>query len=84
MFLHLSVILFPGGTSASGSQECTPPRQTPPEQIPLRQDIPQADTLPGQTPPGQTPPQTDTIKTATAVEIMHPTGMHSCNKKVNL
>ena len=61
MFLHLTVILFTGGVSASGPRGQTPPRQTPPgqkspRQKPPRHTLPWADIPPGQTPPGRHPP----------------------------
>ena len=35
----------------------------------------------GGTPPGQTPPPADIPhQTATAADVTHPTGMHSCSK----
>ena len=62
---------------------CTPPGQTPhpwadilQADSPLgRHPPPCADTPWADTPPGQTPPFR---RTATAVDGMHPTGMHSC------
>ena len=55
MFLHLSVILFTGGSATPSGQTPRPSgghplRQTPPGQTSPRK------TSPGQTTPGQTPP----------------------------
>ena len=82
MFLHLSVILFPGrhpprqkpplGRHPPGRQPLSHhPRQTPP-----RGRHPQADrqTTPQPPPQADTPPQ----ETATTADGSHPTGMHSC------
>ena len=90
MFLHLSVILFPGrhpprqkpplGRHPPGRQPLshhprqTPPRQTPPGRNPPRQTLP-GQTTPQPATPRQTPPPQET---ATTADGSHPTGMHSC------
>ena len=71
MFLHLSVSHFVrrgGGVHPLGRH---PHRQTSPlgRHPPPGRHPPRADISPGQTPP----------KTATAADVTHPTGMHSCS-----
>ena len=70
MFLHLSVILFTGG-SASVHAGIPPPqsRHPPGSRHPQGTDTPQ-----GADPPGADTPQD---QTATVADCMHPTGMHS-------
>ena len=77
MFSQASVILFTGRQTpppwADTPLADTPGRHPPPSQTP-----PWTDTIPGQTPPyaDTTPPPLST-EMATAVDGMHPTGMHS-------
>ena len=53
----------------------TPPAPIPQINTPSLEGHPWLDTLPtGRHPPGQTPPP----KTVTAMDGVHPTGMHSC------
>ena len=82
MFLHLSIILFTGG-STSVHAGIHPPDQTPPEA-----DTPSADTPAGITPPlpEQTPPRSKQPppcamhagRYGQQAGGMHPTGMHTC------
>ena len=68
MFLHLSVILFTGGVSASVHAGVPIP-------YPLGADIPWE-----KTPQEQKPPTPHPQHTATPADGTHPTGMHSCYK----
>ena len=84
IFLHLFVILFTGGGSASMHAGIPPrsrPQQSrppPPEQIPPHQAPPGPGTPPEQTPlPGEQTPAYGGVRAAGT----HPTGMHSCLKK---
>ena len=77
MFLHLSVILFTGGVSASSPGQ-VPWADTPLGRHPLWADTP----TPGQTPPAQyilihTPSQC-MLGYGQQAGGTHPTGMHSC------
>ena len=63
-FLHLSVTLFTGGVCLSACWDITPPKEAPPPR--------------GSTPPLGGSTSSPGAETATAVEGMHPTGMHSC------
>ena len=89
MFLHLSIILSTGGGlplgpgdgqpldpggSASGSPQADTPQSDTPRQTLPRQTTPQADTPP----PGRHPLGRPTPEIATAVDGIHPNGMHSC------
>ena len=62
IFLHLSVILFTGGVWQT---------------LPPGSHCPQADTPLGRHPQLNTPLDRHTLKTATAADGKHPTGMHS-------
>ena len=73
--LHLSVILFTGGVSASGIHWDTPCLgRHPPGRHP-QADTPLADIPPGQTLPGG---RADTPPEVSPADGTHPTGMHSC------
>ena len=65
MFLHLSVILSPGGCLPRTPGQ-TPPGQTTPEETPPED------------PPGQTPPAQCMLGYGQQAGGTHPTGMHSC------
>ena len=86
MFLHLSVILFTGGSTWAGppGTRYTPPGMYSPGQVPppLGPGTPTRQVhRPDQVHPlGRYPPTRYTPQlTATVADGMHPSGMHSCS-----